>query len=87
MINGLMVAARAALHVDDADAVLRQVALLIGAYWDDNGRDFGAEVRPATSSSDNRDRPSTSRLMSPHRPDSGRISPTSTDGDLTCGRN
>ena len=45
MVNGLLVAVGAALGVDDPDAVLRQVAMLAGAYREDNGRDFGAEVR------------------------------------------
>lgn len=45
MINGLMVALGAALDVDDPADVLRRYALLGGAYRDDNGRDFTAEVQ------------------------------------------
>ncbi len=45
MANGLLTAIGAALGVDDPGVTLRQLGLLMDAYRDDNGRDFGAEVR------------------------------------------
>jgi hypothetical protein len=45
MANGLLTAIGAALGIDDPADALRHAALLMGAYRDDNGRDFGTEVR------------------------------------------
>ncbi len=45
MIAGLLVSAGSALGVTDMATALRQVGLLAGAYMDDRGRDFTAEVR------------------------------------------
>jgi hypothetical protein len=45
MLNGLMVAAGAALGVEDPDDALRQISMLMHAYREDNGRDYAAEVR------------------------------------------
>lgn len=45
MIAGLLVSAGSALGVTDLYDALRQVGLLAGAYMDDRGRDFTAEVR------------------------------------------
>ena len=45
MVNGLLVSIGAALGNSNPHDVLRQLGLLMGAYRDDNGRDFATEVR------------------------------------------
>lgn len=45
MMNGILVSVAAALGIDDPDDALRQAALLMHAYRDDNGRSFDTEAR------------------------------------------
>jgi hypothetical protein len=44
-VAGWLLRAGESLGVDDFDAVLRRVGLLVDAYLEDKGRDFAAEVR------------------------------------------